>query len=451
MANLSRKSIFILAILCTLLTAGCSRAAAPSPTEQTAPATVATTAPSVPEEVFSPASYLSGISAENRRCSAEFPPNPEQQYVFTKNQDTHLIWILNRLKPEEFFTGAADGVRIAVTISHNEHPLWLYWDGKITQFAFPFDSTRWAVRNEELNTFFEDLLQYSPENSTYEICNTAPLNELPETYSQEEAAIDKVVILNEGDVRENAALWEEFLKNANARIPSTVRIMKYYSSTDNLQPVKELYDLEFDGDSYYLHYVENGSIRTVHYHYLWNRMGVSAPLESGAQQEYALMCLSNEEITEIPPDLREQDRFARPGDDPFLIWCDYSIRQKQLPMPEEITKITLEVDLRPLITITDPALIHSIALVFSEAEAYFTPKTCFPGPILRFHAPDGTDLSVQLDLEDDLCIFGGQFYHYGKNDRSMLSGLWKLLDLEGWPEEIKTHPAFSYFFENIYT
>ena len=62
---------------------------------------------------------------------------------------------------------------------------------------------------------------------------------------------------------------------------------------------------------------------------------------------------------------------------------------------------------------------------------------------------DGVDLTLQLDLEDDLCIFNGQFYHYGKPDTSMLQGLWKLMGLKTWPEEIVKHPAFSFYFQNI--
>lgn len=437
----------ILLLLCSLLLTGCAKENAPTPAQAAAPATTEGGDGTQGDGTI-PAAFLSSITADARRCSAEFPPNAQQQYVFTRNQDAQLIWILNQLKPEEFFVGAALEPQIVVTISHEEHPIRLYWNGEMTQFSFTFDHTRWAVRNEDLNDFFQNLLSYSPENSTYEIYNMAPLNELPETYSQEEAIIDRVVVMNEGDVRDNAAVWEEFLKSANARIPATVRIMKYYSAADNLEAVKNVYDLEFDGDSYHLHYVENGRILSAHYHHLWNLTGQSGPLESGAYQEYALMCLSNEEAAELPINFRENDRFSRPGEDPFMVWCDYTVRQKKLTVPES-TKITLEVDLRPIVTVTDPAIIHSIELIFSEAEACFTPQTCFPGPVLRFHSSDGLDLSLQLDLQDDLCIFNDQFYRYGKTDASMLPGLFKLLDLEDWPDEVVNHDAFAWYFDSI--
>lgn len=438
----------LMILLLILLIAGCAKEESPISTETAAPTAME---PSDPVQADStiPAAFLSSISADDRRCSAEFPPNVHQPYIFTKDQDFQLIRILNQLKPDDFFPGASDGVKVAVTVSHNEHPVWLYWDGETTQFSFTFDNTRWAVCSENLNSFFEQLLKYSPENSTYEIYNVAPLNELPQTYSLEEATIDKVVVINEGDIRDNADVWDEFLKSTNSRIPATVRIMKYYSSAEGLEAVKDLYDLEFDGNSYYLHYVEDEAILSRHYHYLQNLTGQSAPLPSGAIQEYSLMYLSNEELRELPVNLRENDRFAKPGDDPFMVWCDYTVRQKKLPMPQKTTKVTLEVDLQPYVTVTDPAIIHAIELVFSEAEAYFTPQTCFPGPVLRFHSPDGVDLTLQLDLEDDLCIFNGQFYHYGKTDTSMLQGLWKLLDLEYWPKEIVEHDAFTWYFENI--
>ena len=441
-----RKLICLL--LCTLLTAGCAKNEAPSATE-TAPLLTTESSVAVQEAGTIPAAFLSTITADSRRCSAEFPPNADQQYIFDKNQDAQLIRLLNQLKPEDFFTGAAINPKIVVTISHDEHPVWLYWNGDITQFSFTFDHTRWAVRKEDLNAFFQQLLTYSPENSTYEVYNVAPLNELPETYSQEEAIIDKVVIINEGDVRDNGDVWEEFLKSANSHLPATVRIMKYYSATEGLEAVKDIYDLEFDGNSYYLHYADNGKILSVHYHHLWNYSSQTAPGPDGSFREYSLLCLSNEEMTELSRNFREDDRFSEPGDDPFMVWCDVSLRQKQLPMPEETSKITLEVDLQPYITITDPALIHAIELVFSEAEATFTPKTYFPGPVLRFHSSDSVDLTLQLDLEDDLCIFNGQFFNYGKTDDSMLEGLWKLLELDYWPEEIVKHPAFSYYFTRV--
>lgn len=435
-----KKTYFLLCILLAALVCGCTQkpSAEEAPNTQTVPAAAQ----------WHPASFLSTITAGDRRCSAEFPPNIQQQYIFSKEQDAQLISLLNRLQPEEFLPGAANGVKAAVTISHGESPLWLYYDGQMVQFSFVFDNSHWVVCNEELNAYMEELLKYSPANSTYEVYNVAPLNELPDTYSQEEASIDKVVILNEGDVRENAEVWEEFLKSTNARIPVTVRIMKYYSAADGLAPVKDLYDLEFDGNSYHLHYVENGKIQSVHYHHLWNLSGQSAPLPSGAFHEYALMCLSNEELYETPMNLRENDRFAKPGDDPFMVWCDYTVRQKNLSVPDS-SKITLEVDLTPYVTITDPAIIYTIETIFADAEAYFTPKTYFPGPVLRFHSSDGVDLTLQLDLEDDLCIFNGQFYHYGKPDTSMLQGLWKLMGLKTWPEEIVKHPAFSFYFQNI--
>lgn len=447
MQPLFRKFFLLMIILCLLLTTGCSRAQEVPAAETTLPSAQPAEAPAV-SAADTPASFLSTITPDGRRCSAEFPPDIQTQYVFTTNQDAHLIWILNQLKPEDFFMGSAENLKVVVTISHPEHPVWLYWDGETTQFSFSFDNTRWAVRSEELNTFLEQLLIYAPENSTYEVYNVAPLNELPETYSQEEAGIDKVVILNEGDVRENAHVWEEFLKSANSRIPTTVRVMKYYSAADGLDPVKNIYDLEFDGNSYYLHYLEKGQLRTVHYHYLQNFTGQSTPLPTAAIQEYALMCLTNEESQALPQNFRENDRFAKPGEDPFMIWCDYNVRQKNLTIPES-TKITLEIDLKPIITITDPVIIDSIEIIFSEAEAYFTPKTYFPGPVLRFHSADGMDLSLQLDLEDDLCIFNEQFYRYGKTDASMLQGLWKLLDLSYWPDEVVEHPAFSFYFENV--
>lgn len=401
------------------------------------------------DDAMNPASFLSTMTADSRRCSAEFPPNIRQQYVFSKKQDAQLISILNRLQPQEFFVGAAVNPKVVVNISHSASPVWLYWDGQICQFSFSFDHTRWAVRNQDLNDFFEQLLRYSPENSTYSVHNVAPLNELTETYTLEEAIIDQVVVINEGSIRENNDVWEQFILSTNARIPSEVRIMKTYSSGSGLKAVKNLYDLEFDGDSYYLHYPENGTVKTAHYHYLWSMLGQTEADREGNYREYSLFCLSNEEPTVFSHDFRENDRFAKPGDDPFMVWCNDSLRQKSLPIPDEITKITLEVDLQPYITVTDPGIIAAIELIFSEAEACTAPKNAYPGPVLRFHSSDGVDLYLQLDLEKDLCTFNDQFYDYGKGDHSVLQGLWKLLDLDYWPDEIMEHDAFSRYFDQL--
>ena len=225
--------------------------------------------------------------------------------------------------------------------------------------------------------------------------------------------------------------------------------MKYYSSSGNQEAVKNLYDLEFDGDSYYLHYAEKGTIRSAHYHYLWNFMGQTEPDEKETYQEYYLCCLSNGEPPAVSRDFRKTDRSAKPGDDPFMVWCDYSVRQKSLPIPEDIHKVTLEVDLQPYVTVTDPAVIDAITLIFSEAEATFEPKTHYLGPVLRFHSRDGIDLYLQLDLENDICAFNGQFYDYGKADHSILQGLWKLLDLSYWPQEIVEHDSFAWYFDQF--
>lgn len=352
-----------------------------------------------------------------------------------------LVQILNGIEESELMPSPTMTPTVSLILYANEE-VTLQYNGVYVQFGFRTGENEalWAVKNRKLNEFFEMLLSHSPENSTYEIYNVAPLEDLPEHYSIEEATIDKVVIQVDGDISANADVWWEFLEKRSAGIPATVRVMHYWFQQDSRPAYKVIYELSFDGTDYTLSHAQDGILYTDRYKYL-SYFHEEAD-ESAAHDSAEYYRLHN-----FPGTHEELDKAS--SHDSFLIYTNliYVPKEPELPWTD-----TLELRLngQTLIRIEGHRQTNDLWELLDSAEYLgYEPKTYNLGPDIVLVDSSGNTATLNLDLDSDLFRYKGYFYDYGPGTNSNgsinnLPVLLGMLGLEDWPEEVKQ--AFPNYF-----
>lgn len=90
--------------------------------------------------------------------------------------------------------------------------------------------------------------------------------------------------------------------------------------------------------------------------------------------------------------------------------------------------------------------LHS--LLRSAEPLGYEPKTHLLGPTLVLTDSRGQTFRLELDVDSDLFRYEGNFYDYGPgNDNNAMPRLWELLELTGWPAEVKD--AFPEWFASV--
>lgn len=346
-----------------------------------------------------------------------------------------LVQILNSIEESELVVSPSMSPIISMNVYANESVV-LHYNGAYVQFAFNTgeSETLWAVKNEKLNAFFEKINSYSPENSTYEIYNVAPLEDIPETYSLEEATIDKVVIQIDGDISANQDVWEEFVTAVTQGIPATVRVMHYSFPTDPYPGGKTLYELTYDGEDYLLRSVQDGITYADRYAYL--QYFLAEADENAAYDSFECYMLSN-----IQGSTYENLQKAS-SHDACSIYTNliYVPKEPDVPWTE---RLELRLNGRSLVTLSGYEQVHDLWELLDGAEYLgYEPKTYNLGPDIVLIGSSGTTATLHLDMENDLFQYKGYFYDYGPGTNSnggvnALPALLGMLGLEDWPEEVK--------------
>ncbi len=380
---------------------------------------------------------LSGLIPDKTRVEATFAVGGG--YNCFPQEAQELADILRNIEESEMFVSPAMRPVLSVNVYANE-TLTLHYNGIFVQFAFNDSdiTTPWAVDNQKLNEFMESLLSHSPETSTYEIYNVAPLEDLPETYSVEEAMIDRVVIVMDGDARYNEAVWWEFLDKVRAGEEATVRVMHYYSPSESEMGYKAIMDLSFDGTAYQLEHYENGIYYCIPYTYLLYSAGTAT--DNAAYDSYEGHLLTNDpgESDYIIENLAN----GYPMHGKSLIFANLIYTPKQPDIPYAVSA-ELQQDGTPLIIAGAEAQVQQLWKLMRESEYLgYEPKTYNLGPELVFTGEDGSVTRLELSLDDDLIRHDGKFYDYGPgyNSNGGINNLpvfLGILGLEDWPEAVK--------------
>lgn len=393
---------------------------------------------------MSPLVVTQKLNADGFRGTAEYL-NAGGGYNFFEDMTAEIISILKELTSEEILPAPGIIPDTVITLRSQELSIILHSDGEYVEFSFEGEEAVtigngvWAVKNQALNAFFTMMNSYSPENSTYEIYNVAPLNELPPHYSMEEAAIDNVVVTQHGMVMDNSEVWAEFWDDTQHQIPAAVRCMNVSEGG------KDIYDIEFDGEEYHYRIMRGGELWDISYRHLLFFNG-DAP-ENAEYDAYEYFVLVNDASVTWEQIQRSyiSSQSADEVDHRIVHWHHiYYPKQPRLP---EIAQAELVVNGESIVLITDEKTVYEIHRLINGAEWLgFDPATYFLGPKLMLLGADGSAYTVELDVTDDLCRIGGRFYDYGPGmdgDASInnLPRLLNLLGLEDWPESVKElHP-----------
>lgn len=260
--------------------------------------------------------------------------------------------------------------------------------------------------------------------------STTLLGELPSWYNLEQAQMDGCVTFRYGSVESvNAHLFEYFAMDCYAGIPAYVRCAS--ALEDELQ----VYDLNYDGNIYSIHFLENGAAVQKDYRYMLHYTGEENGGSYDAYEVYALTSNPNltwESVRDTAFTFRQTGTAAY-----HVVYARAITYPDYTPIPES-GMIFLKTEGETLLTVSDADAVETIRVLFSEAEALsYVPKTYSLGPTLTFMAVDGSEKSVILDLESALFFYDGVFYQYGEADRADLRILWNCLGIEEWPEEVK--------------
>ena len=365
-----------------------------------------------------PYAITSALKADEVRCDALFPESGSR-YTFYKDQDVELVSILNSLTPEDFLPTTGISAKTTVFISHKDYLISLYYDGEAVQLAVT-DSTgtnnAWAVQNAQLNNFLDRISLNSPSNSNDEIYDLAPLTSLSPYYTVEQAAIDKVVTMVDGDIRYNAHIWKDFLSATESEQPATVRILKYYHEADGNEAVRAIYDLEYDGTQYILHGARDGTPYTRTFQHLRREHVAIYPIQRD-YDEYECYYLTNSRIITLKN--LDDDRFTDPAKadqyTPIIVYSDLIAYPAHPEIPTNLTYATLDWEGNTVATVSDSDTLEKLYTLLSNAEEQTSGERPYaPGLSLILYPASGEVVTLKLDTASDLVRVGSSaFYDYG--------------------------------------
>ena len=263
-----------------------------------------------------------------------------------------------------------------------------------------------------------------------------PLEELPENYSAEQAAIDGCLVCTEGNPRDNIEAFREFAEACMSGQPGQFRIVTYYYGED---PYYIADDIIFDGKNYTVKYIESnvGIVNTSpNYPYLKHFTGDKEEerFPYDAYDHYVLVKDSDITWQEIF-DGKYQGNW-RP------IFQNYIYYPKKPQMPANPMEATLEFNGELLVTTTDFDRLEKIWILFEEAELLgYEPKTHSIGVGLNLilKSKSGETMTIEMDPDSDLCRINGEYVWYGKPDEPEYTyKLWEYLGITQWPDIVYT-------------
>ena len=258
-----------------------------------------------------------------------------------------------------------------------------------------------------------------------------PLNELPEKYSAEEAAIDGCLVTEDGIARDNKELFHRFVQDSWTGTPGFIRIVDWHYG-DNSYYVA--YDLKYDGSMYTLSWYEDGQLHSREFPYIRYFFGED---EETSYEHYVLI---HDEM--IDRNIwgamigSHESIYA----DHMTVYSSYTYLPKTPQLPQNLTKAVLEFEDKELVSTTDFDRLEKIWILFSEAELLgYEPKTHSIGVGLNLilTSQSGDTMTVELDPDSDICRINGEYVFYGAADEpDYIEKLWYYLGIPSWPDPV---------------
>ena len=265
-----------------------------------------------------------------------------------------------------------------------------------------------------------------------------PLEELPETYTLEEAINDKCVILIDGSVRENADVWHTFVNQVTSGSGTMVRIVRCESPTETSPARMSIYDLCNLGKGYDLIWFENGKECSANYQYLRYFAG-EAENENAEYDAYISYILTDDLNATRMELLLSYASSAQDAAIPhFEIYTDYINYPGHPDLPSEV-------GMAELITYTgantfkyhaaykEEKMLKRLQNFLSNAQVLdHKPEAEICCNLILF-GPDGMGIELGLDAKNDYFVLGDTFYDYGPGYDAKEELLY-MLGFEEWPQ-----------------
>ena len=136
-----------------------------------------------------------------------------------------------------------------------------------------------------------------------------PYQDIPQDYSPENAKDDNLVVHENVNITSGQAVWDAFVESTEKGEPCTVRLAFYYTlDNQNISPeyyeeIKDDYpamyiqDLSYDGNTYTLFYIEDGSEYTFQYKFLKQMTEVTPPLTAIYTKRDMYVLVNDEDVT----------------------------------------------------------------------------------------------------------------------------------------------------------
>lgn len=251
-----------------------------------------------------------------------------------------------------------------------------------------------------------------------------PLNELPESYSAEQAMIDGCFVQVDGAARENLDLFQNFAANSWDGIPGMIRIVNWHYGDDSSWYAM---DLSFDGAKYTIksQYSIDGK-DTYTFQHLKHFEGVFDELSA-----YSYFVLTNDAALTLEE--------AENGDH-WTVYSHFTYAPKKPKLPTNPAQAVLEFNDAPLVTVTDFDRLEKIWILFQDAEFMgYEPKTHSVGVGLNLilTSQNGETVTIELDPDSDICRINAEYVFYGAYDEpDYIEKLWYYLGIPSWPDSV---------------
>ena len=428
---MKNKSLFIFCLMIALVFCGCAQASAvQAPTE---------TANAVLPEDWEPALDVEQASPVGATVIFRQEKNPEGYVVLCGNDYTlerysEQGWVTMPMAQQD--VNWVKDAFVVTAIPRDEIDWqWLY--GSLPNGHYRIGKTVTLHQNgENLRTstvYGEFVLKLTEEKeeSIYDasvikpaapVYTYAPLEELPASYSMEQAAADHVVTMRDGHALDNQHVWQSFVANAAAGQSVSVRCMRVDSGSGQLQ----FYDVSFDGFQYTVRWMENGHAQTLSFKHLLRFQG-DFYSDPKAIDRYVLTMdddVTWEDIQWGMVSRNELDKVPH-----MVVYQELAYHPAYPPIPDS-SRVELSLRGKALITATEPAAAKLVSLFREAAVMAQQPDMYYMGLNLIFYGQDGSQVTLWLDIYGDHFMYDGTFYHYSTDT------LFDILDIETWPEDV---------------
>lgn len=258
----------------------------------------------------------------------------------------------------------------------------------------------------------------------------APLEELPEIYSAEQAALDGCFVSEDGVAWQNKEAFQQFAQDAANGIPGSVRLVNWHHGEDAQWSAM---DLSFDGREYLL----QGLSDSYTFRYLKHFTGTKDK-EDAEYDRYEYYILVNDNsvtLQDIHSGKLDMSYWATPTY--WTVYADYTYLPDHPELPDNINYARLEFLDEELVLVTNPDYLEKLIWMFENAEYLgYEPKTHSIGTGLNliFTAGD-EDYVIELDLDNDVCRIDEEYVFYGAPDEpNYLYKVWECLGITRWPD-----------------